>query len=554
VKRTIALAAVGALTLTSAVTATQAAASPTATASSAASGATSSTALTVAEKWSATLPKAKAIAWGKCDAAGLAAAGAVCGFLTVPLDWSKPTGATIKIAVSKVAHKVSAAKYQGSMIVNPGGPGGSGLGLSTLGSDVPNGAGNYYDWIGFDPRGVGSSVPSLSCISDYFAGPRPEYIPRTPALTKVWLARSKAYADACKKGGALLDHMTTIDVAKDMDYLRAALGQKQTNYYGFSYGTYLGQVYSTLFPTHVRRMVLDATVDPRGVWYKANLAQDVAFQKTVDIWFGWVAKYDSVYHLGQSAAAVKRLWYQQKAELTKHPAGGVVGPDEWVDIFLYAGYYQSVWTDLGNVFASWVHKHDLATLTAAYQDYVGPSDDNGFAVYNAVQCTDTQWPQSWATWRKDNWRTFQKAPFETWGNAWFNAPCLFWPAKAHTPVKIDGSKTKSVLMIDETLDAATPYEGSLYVRSLYPGARLIAEPGGTTHAGTLYGDTCVDGQIAAYLATGKLPARRAGYGADTYCAPLPRPVPTSSASSPAAMSAAHAAVLKMKSDRALIGR
>ena len=92
------------------------------------------------------------------------------------------------------------------------------------------------------------------------------------------------------------------------------------------------------------------------------------------------------------------------------------------------------------------------------------------------------------------------------------------------------------------------------MRSLYPGARLIAEPGGTTHAGTLYGDTCVDGQIAAYLATGRLPARRTGYGADTYCAPLPRPVPTSAATSSTAKSAAHAAVLKIKSDRAAIGR
>lgn len=550
-KRTVAIVAVGTLAVSVAVTSTQAAASPKA-ASKVASASTTS--LTAAEKWSATLPKAKAIAWGKCDDPGLTSAGAVCGFLTVPLDWSKPTGATIKIAVSKVAHTVSAAKYQGIMIVNPGGPGGSGLGLSTLGPYVPNHAGDDYDWIGFDPRGVGSSVPSLSCISDYFAGPRPTYVPRTPALTKVWLDRSKAYADACKSGGALLDHMTTIDVAKDMDYLRAALGRQQTNYYGFSYGTYLGQVYTTLFPSHMRRMVLDSTVDPRGVWYQANLAQDVAFQKTVDIWFGWVAKYDNVYHLGKTAAAVKRLWYQEKTALGKHPAGGVVGPDEWVDIFLSAGYYQLVWLDLGNVFASWVHKHDLATLEAAYQNYVGPSDDNGFAVYNAVQCTDTQWPQSWDTWRTDNWRTYQKAPFETWGNAWFNAPCLFWPAKAHTPLKIDGTKTKSVLMIDETLDAATPYEGSLYVRSLYPAARLIAEPGGTTHAGTLYGNTCVDGQIAAYLATGKLPARRPGYGADTYCAPLPRPVPTAGASSTAKSASAQAAALKISSDRALVGR
>jgi hypothetical protein len=202
------------------------------------------------------------------------------------------------------------------------------------------------------------------------------------------------------------------------------------------------------------------------------------------------------------------------------------------------------------VFAAWVHSHDFAPLNAAYQSYVGPSDDNGFAVYAAVQCTDTKWP-SLNKQVIDNWRTYFKAPFETWGNFWFNAPCLYWPGQTHQPLKINGSKTKSVLMIDETLDAATPYPGSLYVRSLYPGARLIAEPGGTTHAGTLYGDACVDDQIAAYLANGTEPARKAGYGADTYCAPLPQPVPTATAtaasSSAGAAASRGAAVLKIGS-------
>ena len=98
-------------------------------------------------------------------------------------------------------------------------------------------------------------------------------------------------------------------------------------------------------------------------------------------------------------------------------------------------------------------------------------------MYDATQCTDVQWPQSFAQWRKDNNRVAKIAPFETWANAWYNAPCLYWPGQVHTPVKVDGSKVKSVLMIDETLDAATPYSGSLVVRKLFPGASLIALPG-----------------------------------------------------------------------------
>jgi pimeloyl-ACP methyl ester carboxylesterase len=475
---------------------------------------------------------AKGIAWGTCDSSGLQQAGAVCGYLSVPLDYAHPHGQQIQLAVSLIKHKTPDSQYQGIMLTNPGGPGGSGLTLSVLGQYVPNGAGDSYDWIGFDPRGVGSSKPSISCLPDYFGPDRPDYIPRTRQLETTWLARSKAYATACgKNAGALLSHVTTIDSAKDMDSIRAALGARQINYYGFSYGTYLGQVYSTLYPQRVRRMVLDSNVDPRDVWYQANLNQDVAFERNIKIWFGWLAKYDGVYHLGKTAKAVEKLFYAEQDKLRAHAAGGVVGPDEWGDIFLSAGYYQSTWLELGSVFAGWVHDGDAATLIAEYENTDGPGDDNGFAVYNAVQCTDVQWPQSWSQWRRDNWRTYAIAPFETWGNAWYNAPCLYWPAKAGKPLKIDGSRVAGALLIDETLDAATPYEGSLEVRKLFPRSSLIAEPGGTTHAGSLFGNACVDDQIAAYLATGTLPARKPGRRADTLCDPLPQPDPATPTSS-----------------------
>ena len=497
---------------------------------------------------------AGSIKWSTCSDPGLASIGGVCGYLAVPLDYGHPKGDKIQLAVSMVRHTSSAAKYQGIMITNPGGPGGSGLTLSSLGQYVPGSSATTYDWIGFDPRGVGSSIPALSCQPDFFQGPRLPYIPTSPSLAQKWLAISKSYAQSCGKAQpALIQHVKTIDTVKDMDQIRIALGQKQINFFGFSYGTYLGQVYGTLFPTHVRRMVLDSTVDPRGVWYQANLAQDIAFERNINIWFGWLARYDSVYHLGKTAKAVSRLFYAEQAALYKNPAEGVVGGSEWNDIFLTAGYYQFTWTELGGVFAGWVNDHDSATLVAEYQGTDGPGDDNGFAMYDATQCTDAQWPQKWSTWRKDNWATYKVAPFETWSNAWYNAACLYWPAKAGVPVKVDGSKVKSVLMIDETLDAATPYEGSLWVRHLFPNASLIAEPGGTTHAGTLFGNACVDNQIASYLATGKLPPRKPGYGADTFCAPLPQPVPDAPATAAAAL-ADRAAVSAVASTVSTIGR
>jgi pimeloyl-ACP methyl ester carboxylesterase len=482
------------------------------------------------------------INWGPCSDPNLKQLKAQCGFLKVPLDYSKPNGAKISLAVSRILHTSPASKYQGIILTNPGGPGGSGLSLNAFlvpvlrQEKLANGAAaaNDYDWIGFDPRGVGSSVPALSCLPNYFSADRPNYIPTTAALVQTWLKRSKAYATACaKKNGPLLAHMTTIDAARDMDSIRAALGQKQITYYGFSYGTYLGQVYSTLFPSHVRRMVLDSNVDPRRVWYAANLDQDIAFNRNIKIWFAWIAKYHKIYNLGSTEKAVENLFYSEEAHLLKHPAGSVIGPDEWVDVFLLAGYYEQTWLQLGSAFAGFVHKGDWQTVKALYEADDALGNDNGFAVYNAVQCTDVQWPLSWAKWAHDNSAIYKKAPFETWANAWYNAPCLYWPAKASKPLSINGSHASSALLIDETLDAATPYPGSLEVRKLYPHAVLLAEPGGTTHADSLSGDLCVDGTIANYLALGKLPKRKPGSGPDLLCKPIPVPVPTAASSAAA---------------------
>jgi pimeloyl-ACP methyl ester carboxylesterase len=473
------------------------------------------------------------ITWGQCENAALQARNAECGFLAVPLDYGNPSGTKIKLAVSRVKHTTTdPAQYQGVMLVNPGGPGGSGFALSVLGPYVPDHAGDAYDWIGFDPRGVGASQPALACDGTYDGYRRPPYVPVTAALEKTWLARTTAYAKACDKaGGALLDHLKTTDSAKDMESLRRALGVERINFYGFSYGTYLGQVYATLYPDRVRRMVLDGNVNPGRVWYDANLDQDIAFDRNIKIYFGWLAKYDSVYHLGKTAPAVEKLFYATQAKLAKQPAGAVIGPDELTDVFLQAGYYIFGWHDVASAFSRWVNHHDAAQLKALY-DRDSPQKegaDNGYAIYLAVQCTDVRWPASWAKWKADNWRIHRRAPFETWGNAWYNAPCLSWGAKPGKPVRVDGRKVPPVLLISETLDAATPYSGSLEVRKRFPRSALIEGVGGTTHAGSLFGNSCVDKTIAAYLASGALPKRVKANRSDKKCKPLPRPVPTAAA-------------------------
>ncbi|CAF4971681.1 unnamed protein product, partial [Rotaria sp. Silwood1] len=259
------------------------------------------------------------------------------------------------------------------MLVNPGGPGGSGLGLATLGKSVPNNVGDAYDWIGFDPRGVGLSRPALSCLPYYFSGPRLNYVPLNDTLENIWLMRSKDYAMACATNNLkLLQYMTTIDIAKDMESIRVALSQDQISYYGFSYGTYLGQVYATLFPDRVRRMVLDSNVDARMVWFQANLNQDLAFEPNIKIWFRWLAKYNNVFHLGQTESQVEKQWNSTLKQLENNPFSNIIGPDEWLDIFLLAAYFQQTWIDLGTTFADWVNKNDGDSLMGWYEAVENP--------------------------------------------------------------------------------------------------------------------------------------------------------------------------------------
>jgi pimeloyl-ACP methyl ester carboxylesterase len=466
----------------------------------------------------------KPIQWGECENPTLVRAGAECGFLAVPLDYRKPGGEQINLAVSRVLHKGADADYQGPMLVNPGGPGGSGLIYSIFGGLVPDGGGDDYDWIGFDPRGVGSSQPSLSCIADYDGYNRPLYLPVTPQLEQTWLRRSKNYAQACgANGGSLLNHLTTVDSVNDMESIRKALGAEQLNYYGFSYGTYLGQVYGTMYPDRLRRTVFDGVVNPTRVWYDANLDQDIAFERTAKIYFDWIARHDDVYNLGATQQAVEQLYYREMAKLVNAPAGGVIGPDEWNDIFLNAAYYVYNWVEIADAFAGWVHDGAWEPLRDLYGS--PPFDDNGHAIYLGVSCTDAKWPPSYDKWRLDNWRTFAKAPFLTWGNVWFNAPCLYWPAKAGQPTKVDGSGVESTLMIAETYDPATPFSGALETRKRFPNSVLIEGVGGSTHSGSLSGVECTDSIIVEYLKTGALPDRKPGGGSDVQCDPVPQPEP-----------------------------
>ncbi|WP_328413378.1 alpha/beta hydrolase [Streptomyces violaceus] len=476
---------------------------------------------------SANTARAAKVTWKKCatdDSPTLQ-----CASVKVPLDYAKPQGKQITLALSRVPH--TASTYQGPLLVNPGGPGGSGLSLASfVASSLPKEVAAQYDVIGFDPRGVGASKPALDCKPGHFDPVRPDSVPSAPAIEKANLARAKSFAQACgKKYADVLPYINTVSAVKDMDSIRKALGAKKINYFGYSYGTYLGAVYAKLFPQRVRRLVLDSIVDPTGVWYDANIKQDYAFDKRHKALMAWTAKYDSTYKLGTDPKKIEAKWYAMRAALAKKPAGGKVGASELEDIFIPGGYNNAYWPTLAKTFAAYVNDHDTAALVKAYDDIaaIDASGDNGYSVYTSVQCRDASWPRDWNQWRKDNWAVYEKAPFMAWNNAWYNAPCAFWPTKTLKPVNVANSKLPPVLLFQATDDAATPYQGGVTMHRLLKGSSLVVEQGGGNHGITLGGNACLDKHLAAYLTNGKVPH---GSGtADAVCKKLADPKPQATA-------------------------
>jgi pimeloyl-ACP methyl ester carboxylesterase len=468
--------------------------------------------------------------WQPCTVGGAAIQ---CANLAVPLDYRHPAGRKITLALSKVPATAPADKRQGDLLVNPGGPGGSGRSLAAqvaLGLDQS--VASEYNIIGFDPRGVGASKPALSCDPSFFAGVRPDYIPANQAAEQVLIARAKSYAAGCERRfGWLLPFMTTQDSARDMDSIRAALGQQKISYLGYSYGTYLGQVYATMFGNRVRRMALDSTVDPRGAWYGDNISQDYAFEGRIQAFFSWVAAHAGFYRLGSTRAQVQQAWYRARARLAAHPipgpSGPMIGPDEFDDTMLQGGYDNSYWPGLATAFAAYLHAGYTKAMIEEYSA-LGRQNENEFAVYNAVECSDVNWPRNWAKWNADTRRVYRTAPFEAWDNAWYNAACAFWPVHGPArPPAIHGAGLPPILMIQGTLDAATPYQGAQAAHKLLPSARMVVVERGGNHGQSLSqpANLCVNNYLNAYLGDGSVPH---GSGlVNATCRALPDPSPSS---------------------------
>lgn len=459
-----------------------------------------------------------------------------CATITLPMDYAHPdNGKTVKLALTRAPANALAGAYQGMMLLNPGGPGGSGTYLPVLQGRVPGNAAKRYDWIGFDPRGVGKSTPSLHCNSHYFGVNRPNFVPTTQSLYDYWKNKTNIYAAQCGKSTAkaLLPFLTTRDTVKDMESIRAAyMAHASTakkpmlsklNFYGFSYGTWLGQVYASSYPAKVGKFILDGVIDPTNYWYGANLQQDIWFDKNLNTFFAWMAAHSTTFHLGTSGSKIRSGFNTLLKNLDRYPAAnGRLGPDELRDAMLSAGYYVFQWADIG---AEYSQLARFGTGTPLFDRYAAANqgDDNGYAIYLATECTDAPSPP-FSQQKADTWRIHSDYPYLAWDNTWFNAPCLNWKAPTRATVHPNGYTIDAkMLFINETRDAATPFTGALAARARFPSASLIAGLGGTTHAGSLNGVSCVDDRIATFLDTGAVPTRKSGSTYDLGCPKVPSP-------------------------------
>src|SRR5437879_1477841 len=249
-----------------------------------------------------------------------------CATLRVPLDYGRPHGRQIAVGVSRLAASVPALR-RGVLLLNPGGPGGPGIDLPRILSLLlPQSVLDRYDLIGFDPRFVNTSTPITCGLTPQDLSSLPPWPLPGGVQENAVLARDMA--DRCaSSAGDLLPFATTANTARDMDEIRKALGEQAISYLGYSYGTYLGAVYATLFPDRTDRVVLDSNVDPAWVWRDQFRAWGFANEIRFPDFTGFAAAQDATYGLDSTPAQMRSLYFELADRLDEAPldlGGGLV--------------------------------------------------------------------------------------------------------------------------------------------------------------------------------------------------------------------------------------
>jgi pimeloyl-ACP methyl ester carboxylesterase len=475
-------------------------------------------------------PADPGLSWAPCDTASDSRL--ECADLSVPLDHRAPRGRSITVAVSRLK-AADPAKRRGVLLLNPGGPGGSGLDMPLfLAQTLPADVVDRYDLIGFDPRGVGRSTPISCGIPD--STPFDLILPYPAPNGSI--NRNVAYARATARGcaataGDLLPHITTANTARDMDRIRAALGEPKISYLGYSYGTYLGAVYVSLFPQRTDRIVLDSAVDPARVWYGVWSSWGEAIALRLPDFTKWAASHDDVYHLGATPRAVERTYYRIAGRLDHSPVefpGITVNGNIFREQTRGALYDDRAFPDLARFWQEFSDPADPPARSAALATGAAePAADNSVAVLYAIVCGDVSWSRDITRYARNSAASRRMYPATAGmpANIW---PCAFWAHRpVEPPVKVTDRGPRTVLILQNLRDPATSWRNGYGLRRAlgHRAAFVTVNAGGHGIYGIRSGP-CTDAIATGFLAAGELPAH------DQFCqGPSPEDVPATGARS-----------------------
>ncbi|MER5639380.1 alpha/beta hydrolase [Kitasatospora sp. NPDC002227] len=453
---------------------------------------------------------AQKLSWHACDD------GFECTTFNVPLDYDHP-GAGADLVLSAVRSPTSGtAKRTGSLVLNPGGPGGSAVDyVESVAKGYDSGVRASYDLVGVDPRGVGRSSP-VTCLSGdrMDAYTAVDITPDDQAETDKLVAADKEFAAACQqKSGAFLGHVSTVESARDLDVLRALLGDDKLHYLGKSYGTFLGATYAGLFPSRVGRMVLDGAMDPSLDSVTGNKVQAGGFETA------WAAfAKDCVTHddcpLGtsvqQAGQQLDALFQQIDAHPLKTDGSRVLTESQATTGVIQAMYAEFLWPQLRTSLAS-AKSGDGSGLLRLSDDYYERSPDGSYPnlmfANMAVNCLDLPAPFAGPDDVRKALPAFQTtSPHFGRDMAWMALACAYWPVKpTGAPHTVRAAGSAPIVVVGTTRDPATPYAWAQSLATQLESGRLLTYDG---DGHTAYGrrNACVDGAVNRYLLGGDAPA------------------------------------------------
>jgi pimeloyl-ACP methyl ester carboxylesterase len=439
-----------------------------------------------------------------------------CAQLPVPLDYAKPNGPTVSTEIIRV-HYDDQPHRVGSLLVNPGGPGGSGIFLAiSLAASLDTDVLQHFDLIGFDPRGVGLSAP-IKCYSDSEETQALAFDSdvRTTAGLQAAKKQAATFAKNCvAKYGSKLAYYNTVNTARDMDRIRAAVGDDKLNYLGFSYGTELGAVYAHLFPKQIRTAVLDGAVDPAttGNAIASDEQQIAGFEGAFDQFAADCRTRDDCRSLGDPRQAVTALVKSADADPIPSSASNddrrATGGNVLYAV-LSALYSKELWPNLGTALIEAQHG-DARGLLELDDRYSERTNDGHYSnlldVFQVVSCNDQKSDPTDAQIKAAATRWATQYPlFGLW-----SAPSLFqcqaWPDKREPVPPETAPGSAPIVVVGNLHDPATPYAGAVHMASTL-GTGVLLTWNGQGH--TSYGQSpCIDDKVNAYLINGTVPAAR----------------------------------------------